>query len=418
MLDSHTGWHMVLESVYRMTGCSVDNLVVFSIVALFIFFCIVPLFFLKRPEAWPLALLVIITANFALLTRLMIGRPLIFTMAVVMTLGFMWPRFKARAVPWASAAVLTVLIAFATWIHCLWYMFALPVVCFFLAREWRAGFVVALCTLAGVVLGMVMTGHPILFFYQTLEHFFRSLGDHTYIGQLVTEFQPFNGDAMMVIVILGMLTWCKLRGLWDVKIVDNPVFILIAVSWVLGFVVRRVWFDWGMPALCVWMALIFEDYLEEKMDALSMKRVGLMLAIACVLFLAVTNDVAARWSQSRFRQYLSAEKAEHKAWLPEKGGVLYSDDMTVFYQTFYMNPHGNWRYILGFEASMMPAEDFATLRKIQLNNAIDQSYEPWVKKMRPEDRLVVRRMSKPAIKELEWYSPISALWVGRLPRTS
>jgi hypothetical protein len=67
---------------------------------------------------------------------------------------------------------------------------------------------------------------------------------------------------------------------------------------------------------------------------------------------------------------------------------------------------------------MMPAEDFATLRKIQLNNAIDQSYEPWVKKMRPEDRLVVRRMSKPAIKELEWYSPISALWVGRLPRTS
>jgi hypothetical protein len=28
-LDSHVGWHTILEFIYKMTGCSVDNLVVF-----------------------------------------------------------------------------------------------------------------------------------------------------------------------------------------------------------------------------------------------------------------------------------------------------------------------------------------------------------------------------------------------------
>jgi len=54
-------------------------------------------------------------------------------------------------------------------------------------------------------------------------------------------------------------------------------------------------------------------------------------------------------------------------WLPEKGGILYSSDMTIFYQTFFKNPNADWRYILGFEPALMPDEDFRCFNKIMWN---------------------------------------------------
>ena len=415
-MDSHVGWHKILEFLYQITGSSVDDLVVFSIVFLFILFCIIPIFFLNRPEAWLITLLIIWVANYSSLMRIFLGRPYIFTMAVLVLLGFVWPRFKTKPIPWPPVIILTILIALATWIHCLWYMFTLPALCFFIAREWRAGFIVSLCTIAGVMIGMFLTGHPIQFFLQTVGHFFHSLGDHTVTRQLVTEFQPFKGDPVMVVVVLGMLSWRALRNSWDLKAIVTPVFILAVVSWALGFVVLRVWVDWGIPAVCVWMSLEFQEYLKTSMDSSSWKRVGLTLAIACTLFIAVTSDYGSRWTQSMSVQYLSGTNPEHKEWLPEKSGIIYSDDMTVFYQTFYANPHAGWRYILGFEPTMMPPEDLAILRKIQWNYGAIETYEPWVKKMRPEDRLILRRHSMPAIKELEWNLAVTGTWIGRLPK--
>jgi hypothetical protein len=416
VMDSHVGWHKILEFIYQSTGCSVDDLVVFSIVFLFILFCMAPLFFMKRPEAWLMTLLIIWVANYSDLMRVFLGRPYIFTMAVVVFLGFVWTRFKEKNIPWPSLIILTILIALATWIHCLWYMFALPVLCFFIAREWRAGFVVSVCTMGGVVIGMLLTGHPIQFFLQTVGHFIHSLGDHTLTRQLVTEFQPFNGDVVVVMVVMGMLGWRAFRNAWSRKVIDNPIFILGAVSWALGFVVLRVWVDWGIPAVCIWMALEFEEYLKSSMDSFSWKRAGLTLAIACVLFVSVTSDYGSRWTQSMSVQYLSADNPEHKKWLPGKGGIVYSDDMKVFYQTFYANPHADWRYILGFEPTMMPSGDLAIFRKIQWNYGVAEAFEPWVKKMRREDRLILKRHSMPAIKQLEWNLTVSGTWIGRLPQ--
>ena len=48
IMDSHTGWHEILGFIYKTTGCDKDSLIVFSVVSLFVFFCIIPLFFLKR----------------------------------------------------------------------------------------------------------------------------------------------------------------------------------------------------------------------------------------------------------------------------------------------------------------------------------------------------------------------------------
>jgi hypothetical protein len=64
----------------------------------------------------------------------------------------------------------------------------------------------------------------------------------------------------------------------------------------------------------------------------------------------------------------------------------------------------------------MPREDLPILRKIQSNYGAIEAYEPWVKKMRPEDRLILRRHSQPAIKELEWNLAVTGTWIGRLPK--
>jgi len=415
-MDSHVGWHKILEFVNFLTDCGVDGLVVFSVVFLFLFFAMIPFFLMKRPEAWLMTLLILWVANYSDLMRLFLGRPYIFTMGVVVFLGFVWPRFREKSIPWPSLIILTILIALATWIHCLWYMFALPVLCFFLAREWRAGFIVALCTLTGVALGMLMTGQPARFLLQTVGHFYHSLGDHALARQLVSEFQPFAGDQMALVAVLAIFIWRAFRNLDNWQSIRNPIFVLAVVSWILGFVVRRVWIDWGIPAVCVWMALELEIYLKETMDSSAWKRLGVTLAVSCALFFAITSDYGGRWTQSLSVQYLSLENPEHRKWLPDKGGIVYNDDMTLFYQIFYANPHAGWRYILGFEPTIMPPEDLQIYRKIQWNYGAPEAYKPWVQKMKPADRMILRRTAKPDIKDLEWNMTVAGVWIGRLSR--
>lgn len=415
IMDSHIGWYKILGFIYKTTECDKDSLIVFSVVFMFILFCMIPLFFLKRPEAWLISLLILSVASIPALIRIFSGRPFIFSMAAVVLLGFIWPRFREKPLPWRSVVILIIFIALATWIHGLWYMFALPVLCFFLAREWRAGFVVVICTFMGVLIGMMITGQPLLFFYQTLQHFSYSLGGHILSRQLVSELQPFGGEIIMVIVVMAFLGWRAIRKEWNVQAIMTPMFILALISWTLGFLVARIWADWGIPALLVWMTLEFEEYFKKSINSLSFKRVWLTAAVACVLFLSISSDNNSRWTQNIPMQYLSVDNPRHKEWLPEKGGIFYNSHMSLFYQTFYANPHADWRYILGFEPSMMPQDDFVVYRNIQFSNSVLPAYA-WIKKMRPEDRLVLKLAAFPQIKELQWYEAIPNIWIGRLPR--
>ena len=36
-----------------------------------------------------------------------------------------------------------------------------------------------------------------------------------------------------------------MRGTWNLKIIDNPIFILAVLGCALGFVTNRFWFNWG-----------------------------------------------------------------------------------------------------------------------------------------------------------------------------
>jgi hypothetical protein len=189
---------------------------------------------------------------------------------------------------------------------------------------------------------------------------------------------------------------------------------------VLGFKAVRFTEDWGWPALMVLITGDVQLLLQARFAADSFKRLALTCGLALMTFLAITNDVGSRWTQSLTWTYLTPDNPDLNGWLPEKGGILYSADMTIFYQTFFKNPNADWRYILGFESTFMSDEDFATLHRVLWNFGDSKAYKFWVDKMRPQDRLVIRggRGGPPTIPKLEWNYGVSGIWIGRLPRTN
>lgn len=416
--DSHPGWHAILRFVHRITRWGTDPLVVFSVLLLFIIFALIPVFMLKRPETWLMSLLAVLVLNQALLMRLFFGRPYILTMSFVLILCLLWPRLRSEKTPYGIMLVMALFSAASTWIHCGWYLFAIVLLPFFLAGETRAGTRLGISLIAGIALGALLTGGAFLFLEGTFMHALRAFGNHQLQRTLVTEFQPSGGDALIAIGIFGMLGWRYMRGAWDKKRVKNPVFILAVIGWILGFASHRFWLDWGMPATCVWMAREFHDGLEKNIGFLSWRRVIVAMVVAGTFFLGITNDVQSRWTSKLTKAYLSQEDPEHREWLPAPGGIVYSDDMSIFYDTFFKNPGASWRYILGFEPTMMPEEDLKIFRNIQWNYGAVDGFRPWVKKMNPKDRLIIRRgkSDKPDMSDLEWYYAATGIWVGRLPR--
>ena len=417
-IDPSPGWHAILEAIYRMTGCDQDTLMLFSVAALFILFCLIPAFSLDYPETWLVSLLAMVVMAPYMAIRLLSGRPYLFPMSGILLLCFLWPRLKEKKAPYAVMGVLTAIFALSTWIHGSWYLFALPILCFFISREWKSGIRLTICAIIGVITGACLTGSPYLFLRQEIIHMSLVFGSASSSRLLVTELQPFSGEPMMVLFILGMLVWRKIRGKWDARVVYNPIFILAAAGWVLGFIAYRFWLDWGITASIFWIATELNAVFKEKMPFGSRRRALLALAISCVLFLAMTADIGSRWTRNLTTEYLSQDDTSYAGWLPEPGGIIYSNDMTLFFQTFFKNAKAPWRYMLGFEAAMMPADDVAIFRKIQWNFSMNRAFEPWVKKMRPQDRLIIRGAynAPPDIAGLEWRYAVANTWIGRLPK--
>jgi hypothetical protein len=420
-MDSHPGWHTLLGFFHNLTHCNIDGLLVFEITSLFLLFNLIPFIYLQRTETWILSLVVVLLANPVFIERLFLGRPYIFTMAVVVFILFIWPRFKEKRFPWGIFITAAMAIAASTWIHCLWFAFALPLAAFIAAREWRVARRLANATAIGIVLGAFLTGAPLQFFSQTLTHTVRTLGDYTRVRTLATEFYPSSGNVLAIIAIVLMLGWRALRGKWDIKSVNNPVFILAILSWVLSLRVGRFWADWGLPAILVWMAQEFDAVFQASIKVFSWKRITLAGLAVITLYLMTTTDIHSRWTESLNQGFLSQEDTALAGWMPEEGGILYSASMNVFYRTFYKNPKAPWRYILGFEPTMMPDEDLAIYRKILWNFGALEAYKPWVKKMKPADRLIISNPSENPVKiipELQWLQTKKTIFIGRRPKNT
>jgi hypothetical protein len=415
-IDHNAGWHSVLSSVHWITGWDASALVRFSVITMFVFAAATPLIWTRRrPEMW-LASLALVTVLFPYFVtdRLFLGRPLFVTMAVNLMLLCIWTQKSPASFP--VRMVLSVgLVALAAWIHGSWYLLALVSAAFFLSGRVREALAITACWLFGSILGASLTGNPWAFLTQSVMIPVWALGQNAPAEALVGEFLPLREGYWPAFLLGGaILFWRTYRGQSLRVIWRDPVFILAVLGLVLGFRVIRFWLDWGIPALALWTARQFE--LLMPMERNSPARLAVAFAASAALFLSVATDRNGRWSDPLKIECLDARRPEHADWVPGPGGILYNVDLPVFYQTFFTNPNGNWRYIMGFEATFMRPEDLAVYHEIcKTGNAI-RACAPWVSRMRPEDRLVLRGPPgrAPSIPQLEWFYAADQLWVGRV----
>jgi len=420
-VDHSVGWELIIQMVHRVTGASADGLVAFSVAGLFMAFVIVPLIWLRRAEAWLAALAAIVIAAPVNLSRVMSGRPYILEMVMVMSVLLIWsPSSRFQIGQKAKMILTTALMAAVVWIHGCWYLYALLLAAFLFAGQWKNGALFGGCWLAGSIVGAVLTGHPTSFLGDEIALALTAFSQHTVQRQLVTEFMAVPADALLWLCAAALLLWRAARGRWTATAVFNPAFMLAVLGAILGVQVYRFWLDWGVPALLVWMALQVQDLIETESAVDAIGR-GTAVALLCaVFFISTTSDISGRWTNCLEVEYMMQDDPELAGWLPEKDGIIYSTNMDVFYETFFKNPRAPWRYVLGFEPTFMQADDLKTLRTIDFYHGAVQAYEQWVKKMRPEDRLVMRNATgrAPSIAGLEWKYAVKNTWIGRLPRKS
>ena len=416
--DQHPGWHTTLGWVYRSFKPSADGLVMFSVASLFMLWWTALVTPRRRPEAMLAALFVASLTAPGTFTRELYGRPFIFAMAMCVVLLQLWTSERLGRV--ARLLLSVGLLTISVWVHGSWFLWGVVCIAFALAGQWRKGFVFGLCVLAGTFFAGCLAGRPLGYPLETLRHMFLSFGGHTLDRMLVTEFKPDTGDVAMVGLVLLALVWRVARGKWNAAVVCNPVFMLAVFGWLLGLKVSRFWTDWGFPAAVLWLAWELEAALEEAGPRKAYPRLLLAGFVAVGVFMSTVRDMGSRWTSDLTTEYATPETPGINGWLPDKGGIVYASDMAVFYRTFYKNPHADWRYILGFEPGIMPEEDLKILRNIQWNWYASKAYEPWVEKMRPEDRMMLLQGagSQPTIPGLEWKYAASDTWIGRLPHTN
>jgi hypothetical protein len=417
-LDSNPGWHALLGGLHRLLGLGVVDLVLVSVVLLFVLFSLGPVLLLRRPSAWLLALVLLLVAEPALVERLVSGRPFLVTSAIVPLVLLLWPRLEAPR-PLAALVLFAACGAAATWIHGSYYLLALPVLALVAAGRTSAARRLALAFGAGVLVGAALTGHPFGHLRQMVLHGYLSVGLPKPAAALVTEFQPFDGRPLAVVALLALLAWRRARRPDSEPAWRDPVVVMAAGCWALGFVAYRFWIDWSAPALATLGALELQDAFERE-PAPRRRFAGWAIAGgAAVLLLLVTgSDLQRRWSEQVGRPFLVRENPTHAPWLFEPGGIAYSPEMGVFYALFFKNPDAPWRYALGFEPSIMLPENYRVYVEIKRSRGATEAYLPWVAKMTLSDRLYVQQRSNlaPPIPGLEWDQPVYGIWAGRRPR--
>lgn len=421
-IDPSPGWQKILSWVHAIHGGDAQSLVTFSVVALMLLVMLCGMPWFRRPEAWLTALLIACVFIPACTTRFARGRPYVLTDAVVITILFLWSRRGKEGTLLAAVIFTPLLVAASAWIHGSWYMLVLPGAAILFAGMWREAMVYGACWLLGSVLGCGLTGHPFGFLDQSVRHMFGVFHGHVLNRQLEPELHPSDGAVFAVLAVAVFLLWRKISTGWNPRVWLNPVFMMMAIGWVLGLKMQRFWWDYGTPAFIIWVAMELQEHFEQRLLFDSVKRLFIVLALAAGVYLGFTSDRDGRWTQNLTTDFLRANDPKNPTpadWLPGPGGIIYNSDMDVFFDTFYANPTADWKYILGFESGWMREDDLEVLRKYQLNFSDARALEPWVKQMRPQDRMIIHAQGggAPNIPELQWYYAATETWIGRLPPT-
>ncbi|HEX3989200.1 MAG TPA: hypothetical protein VHZ30_07195 [Verrucomicrobiae bacterium] len=417
VVDHSPGWEGLLGVLHRAFDWNEDALMSFSIGAMLL--CVIgfPLIWVRHPEAWLAAVLAELIALPELMTRWTQARPYLLTEGVLMALLFSWHKEDGVRPPWWKIAATSVGFCLSVWIHGAWYLWVLLFAAFFLAQRWRTAFWLAGCWVVGVIVGALLTGKPLAFLNGAIFMAKCVQSEHVPKWMLVGEFQPSMGEFASVALLAIIYLWRRRGNNAASPLATDPVVWMIAINWVLAFSADRFWADWGLAAAVVWMAMQFDQELPALWGGVPLKRLVLCGMIALPLYLDATNDYSRRYSNSLNDVFVDANDPKLEGWMPGHGGIFYSATMKFFYNTFFKNPQGDWRYIAGFEPALMPPDDLTVYRTIQRAPGNLDSYEPWIKKMRPQDRLEIDMPYEPPLPALEWKHAAGDVWIGRLPST-
>jgi hypothetical protein len=420
IVDSHPGWHLLLGILHRFLGFGKEGLLVGSVALVFCLATMVPLFFHRRPEAWVLSSCLAAVSGLGY-ARFMLGRPFVFTVVNTVLLLLAHRHLGKAGKPRGWLVGLTLSTAVCTWFHATtWFLYVLPLFAYAAVGRWRAAVRLSLVVAVGVCAGLVATGRPVGLLVGMPVQVVASVQQGLLPGMRVTELQPMGFPVVhfLTAVLVVALLRAFQRDWWAA--IRHPALALALLGMLLGQVSARFWSDWGMVAMLVWLAEQATVLLAPAIPRDSLGRVAATLVLCFALYVSVKHGHGEFWQRNFNLAYWELEDAPpgEREWFPESGGIIYSPAMATFYRTFYANPKAPWRYALGFEPSLMTADNFETYQRIVWNEGDTAAFRPWIEKMRPEDRFVVLQAGKPPLPELEWRLVERGVWVGRKPPPS
>ena len=415
VVDHSPGWERLLGVLNRIAGWDEDELIRFSVAGLALSVLCFPLIWMRHPEAWLAAVLAQMIAIPQLMERWTQGRPYLLTEAILMALLFSWSKEQDRRPTNWKLALTCLGFTLSVWMHGTWYLWVLLVGAFWLAQRWRAGLWLAGCWVVGTIVGALLTGRPLAFLHGAVFMAQCIYQEHVPKWLLVGEFQPSTGEFATIAMLAIFYLWRQRQNKVSPPLFSQPVVWMIAINWILGFTADRFWADWGVAAAIVWMAGEIDQAIPSLWPSASLQRLAACGCIVLPLFLFSTNDMGRRYTACLTEPFLDGGNPQLKDWMPGPGGIFYADNMQFFYNTFYKNPQGDWRYMVGFEPALMPPDDLKVYREIHRSEGNAEAYQPWIKKMRPQDRLAMTRPGQPDLPALDWKEGAHGLWVGRLP---
>lgn len=414
-MDSHPGWHALLGAAHRILGGGAPELVVVSVVLLLLLLLLPAVFLLRRPEAWALAVAAFATLEPRLFNRFADGRPFVLHASLLLVLCLLvLRRAPDQAVRLRPLVLITFLLGLAVWMHPSWYLYLLPAGVCLAAGQRRLALLFGAVLASGLLLAGFFYGHPVEFLSQSVRHLLLTMGSPAPPGTLSRELEPGDGSPLLLLGVVAIVLWQLARGRFEPGRLRGPVPLLALAGWLLGWLVIRFWSDWGAVALLAWMAVELQRALEEWIPEEAPRR--MLLAAVCGVAALLACSATVRGGRAVERPFLALGAPGAEPMLPDPGGILYSDDMRLFFQLFYSRPQAPFRYMVGFEPGLMPPEDLATFRQITAART-PENFAPWLAKMTPRDRLILRSTEgQPPIPGLEWTQMTRSLWSGRLPR--
>jgi len=110
---------------------------------------------------------------------------------------------------------------------------------------------------------------------------------------------------------------------WNPRAVLNPAFMMMILGWVLGLKVQRFWWDWGVPAFLVWVALELQEHFERHVAFDSVRRLFVTSESPPEFFLDSPATATALDIEPDDR-ISHARNPDLAGWLPESGGIIYN----------------------------------------------------------------------------------------------